>query len=215
MSYKSGGWDMPKDAPVTGLPSGVPPEAAPFLEEVGYLAPDPVAVGDAAPDVPFFTPDGEEVRLGRLRGERPVILVFGSHTWPPFRRQSGDLERIYQTYRARAAFFVVYIQEAHPTDGWQVPSNERDGALIRRHRAFAERQAAAACCASVLNLTAPLLLDGMENAADLAYGAWPERLYVLSREGTVAYQGGKGPYGFDPAELETFLQKELRQRAAL
>lgn len=119
------------------------------------------------------------------------------------------LERLYRTYLDRAAFFVVYIQEAHPTDGWQVSSNERDGVLIPRHREFAERQIAAGECAAALSLTAPLLLDGMDNAVDRAYGAWPERLYVISREGTIAYQGGKGPFHFDPDELERFLESYL------
>ena len=119
------------------------------------------------------------------------------------------MERLYLTYRDRAAFFVVYIQEAHPTDGWQVSSNERDGVLIPRHQVFAERQSAADECAAALHLTAPLLLDGMENAVDRAYGAWPERLYVISRAGTIAYQGGKGPYHFDPDELERFLEAHL------
>ncbi len=60
-------------------------------------------------------------------------------------------------------------------------------------------------CAARLGLTAPLLLDGMANEADRAYSAWPERLYVVSREGRVVYRGGKGPYGFDPEELARFL----------
>lgn len=61
----------------------------------------------------------------------------------------------------------------------------------------------------MLSLTAPLLLDGMDNAVDNAYGAWPERLYVIGQGGTVLYQGGKGPYGFDPEELERFLVETL------
>jgi len=104
---------------------------------------------------------------------------------------------------------VVYIQEAHPTDGWQVPHNERDGVLTPRHRSITERRTAAATCASSLGLTAPMLVDGMDNAVDRAYGAWPERLYVLSKDGKIAYQGGKGPYGFDPEELECFLRQHL------
>ena len=104
---------------------------------------------------------------------------------------------------------MVYIQEAHPADGWQVTSNTRDGVLIASHREFVERRAAAMECAERLGLTAPLLLDGMDNAVDKAYGAWPERLYVLSLEGTIAYQGGKGPYHFDPEELTRFLESYL------
>ena len=46
----------------------------------------------------------------------------------------------------------------------------------------------------------------MDNAAARAFGAWPERLYVLAPTGEVVYQGGKGPYGFKPEELDSFLQ---------
>ncbi len=52
----------------------------------------------------------------------------------------------------------------------------------------------------------------MDNAADIAFNGWPERLYVLSEEGRIAYQGGKGPYGFDLEELDTFLDAYLVAR---
>jgi len=45
----------------------------------------------------------------------------------------------------------------------------------------------------------------MENTADRVFQGWPERLYVISTEGRVLYQGGKGPYGFHLEELEQFL----------
>ena len=51
-----------------------------FLAAVGYFEPDLLRVGDAAPDVPLYTLEGEEVRLQRFTGDRPVVLVFGSHT---------------------------------------------------------------------------------------------------------------------------------------
>jgi len=60
-----------------------------------------------------------------------------------------------------------------------------------------------------LGLTIPALLDGMDNAADIAYNGWPERLYVLDSEAVVIYQGGKGPYGFNPDELDRFLTERL------
>ena len=49
----------------------------------------------------------------------------------------------------------------------------------------------------------------MDNAADRAFQGWPERLYVLSTDGRIAYQGDKGPYGFDPEELDRFLKAYL------
>jgi peroxiredoxin len=38
-------------------------------------------VGDAAPDFALKTPDGAaEVQLSSFRGQKPVVLVFGSYT---------------------------------------------------------------------------------------------------------------------------------------
>jgi hypothetical protein len=51
-----------------------------------------------------------------------------------------------------------------------------------------------------------VLIDGMDNSIDRGFNAWPERLYVVSTEGRVVYQGGKGPYGFDTVEFEEFLR---------
>ncbi len=104
---------------------------------------------------------------------------------------------------------MVYIQEAHPTDGWQVESNLRDGIEVPQPTSFAERAVLARTCAERLCLTAPLMLDGMDNAADRAFGAWPERLYVIDAHGRIAYQGGKGAYDFKPAELAEFLEGYL------
>jgi len=104
---------------------------------------------------------------------------------------------------------VLYIHEAHPSDGWQVSSNITEGIEVTQPVALSERRALAAECVEQLGLTAPLLLDGMDNAADRAYQAWPERLYVVAPGGEIVYQGGKGPYGFQPDELEAFLQGYL------
>ena len=62
------------------LPPNLPAEAVSFLEEMGYLEPDRLAAGDAAPDARLFRPDGTGVRLHELLGEKPAVLVFGSYT---------------------------------------------------------------------------------------------------------------------------------------
>ena len=53
------------------------------------------------------------------------------------------MERLYSQYHDRIEFFVVYVQEAHPIDGWQVDSNISDDVLYRQHQSFDEREAAA------------------------------------------------------------------------
>jgi hypothetical protein len=38
-------------------------------------------VGQMAPDFELRTPDGKQtIRLSSYRGQRPVVLIFGSHT---------------------------------------------------------------------------------------------------------------------------------------
>jgi len=51
----------------------------------------------------------------------------------------------------------------------------------------------------------PILVDGMENAASIAFAAWPERIYVVGRDGRIIYSGAPGPYGFDPSEAGAHL----------
>ena len=88
-------------------------------------------------------------------------------------------------------------------------SNREQGVVYRQPQTLEERQSVASACAIGLKLTLPAYLDSMENTADRAFNGWPERLYVLSQQGRVIYQGGKGPYGFQLEELEQFLQDHL------
>ena len=104
---------------------------------------------------------------------------------------------------------MVYIREAHPVDEWQAPDNLADHVEFAQTRTLAERRTVATACTVALNLNIPILLDTMDDAAGTAFQAWPERLYVLSESATVAYKGGKGPYGFAPEELSEFLRVYL------
>lgn len=97
---------------------------------------------------------------------------------------------------------MVYIREAHPEDGWQVPMNETDEVVIFQHRSFAERTDVAKSCALDLRYTFPVLVDDMDNTTDEAYVATPERLYLIGEDGNIAYRGGPGPFLFDPEEWE-------------
>jgi hypothetical protein len=60
-----------------------------------------------------------------------------------------------------------------------------------------------------LKFRLPIAIDGIENAADKAYAAWPERIYVIGTGGTVVYKGGMGPFGFKPDEAREALQEYL------
>ena len=112
------------------------------------------------------------------------------------------IEEIYSLYRGQVEFFLVYVQEAHPTDGWQVDSNVRDGVLFAQHSSFEDRETVAASCSVDLGITVPILIEEMDNTIDEAYGAAPERLYLVGTGGEVLYKGGAGPFFFDLDEWE-------------
>ena len=116
------------------------------------------------------------------------------------------MEQLYSQYRDRVEFFVIYIQEAHATDGWQVEANIEENILLRQHQSFDEREEAARSCAIGLHISLPTLVEEMDNAIDEAYGAAPERLYLIGKDGRVVYHGGAGPHFFDLDELDEALQ---------
>ena len=104
------------------------------------------------------------------------------------------------------AFYAVYIQEAHPSDIWQMRSNIRDGVILRNPHSDAERTEVAESCVRKLGIRFPALIDGIADAVERAYTGWPDRLYLIGRDGRVVYKSAPGPFGFQPAQLETALR---------
>ena len=115
---------------------------------------------------------------------------------------------MYSEYAARVSFYVVYIQEAHPVDLWQVSSNVKEGVLFKSPASDEERVDAAAVCVVKLAIKLPALLDGIENRVERAYTGWPDRLYVIGTDGRIRYKSAAGPFGFSTAELEAALRRE-------
>lgn len=176
-----------------------------FRQEIGSLRPGP-ALDQPAPDFTLRTLEGDrEITLSKTIGPRPVVLIFGNFTCGPFRIQAGNVEKLYRRYRDRAEFLMVYVREAHPTDGWQMTSNDRQGVTLRQPRTFDERVEVAQTCKKSLGLEMPLLVDRLDDRVGVTYSGMPSRLYLVDREGKVAYKSGRGPFGFKPAELEQSL----------
>ena len=101
---------------------------------------------------------------------------------------------------------MVYIQEAHPTDGWQMPNNIKDHVLIASAKTLDERDEAAHVCVVKLDIKIPALGDDMQDSTERAYTAWPDRLYVIDPAGHVAYKSKAGPFGFHPEEMAKVLE---------
>jgi Iodothyronine deiodinase len=104
-------------------------------------------------------------------------------------------------------FFVVYIQEAHPSDIWQMRSNVVEGVVFRDPRTAEERTQVAGSCVRRLGIRLPALVDGIHNAVERQYAGWPDRLFLIDRDGRVAYRSDPGPFGFKPAQLEAALRR--------
>jgi hypothetical protein len=117
------------------------------------------------------------------------------------------LNDLHQRYRDTVAFYVVYIQEAHPIDAWQVDDNLEDDVLVASTKNLDERAAVAGVCLTKLGIKLPALVDEADNRVEQLYTGWPDRLYVIDREGRVSYKSAAGPFGFKPSEVETALEE--------
>ena len=120
-------------------------------------------------------------------------------------REAVSLRDLYSEYSDRVQFLMIYIREAHPIDGWDLGSQVR----IYDPKTIEERRRVAGECETALQHGIRTYVDDMDDAVMTAYAAWPERLYLIDKNGQVAYAGGLGPWGFKPAELKEAMDKLL------
>jgi len=101
-----------------------------------------------------------------------------------------------------ADFVVVYIEEAHPTDGWALSNN----ILISQHQTLEDRLTAAAQLPlSSLPDNMTVVTDSMSNELNHAYAGSPDRFYII-HSGMVAFQGEPGPFKFRSEPVASWLQ---------
>jgi hypothetical protein len=138
-----------------------------------------------------------------------------------------SLHDLYEKYSEQVQFLLVYIREAHPVNGWWLGKG-LFGLALKLYGSEAatdvydpvtmeERRAVAGRCDVALQYGIPTLVDGMDDAVNKAYAAWPTRLYLVGLDGRVVYGAGLGPFDFKPAKLgqamETYLG-QIEQQAA-
>lgn len=130
-----------------------------------------------------------------------------------------NLQDLYGQYSDRVQFLMVYIREAHPTDGWWLGGG-LPGWLVRHYApetathlsdpaTMETRRAAAAECEAALRYGIRTLVDGLDDAVSRAYAARPTRLYLIGLDGRVVYASGPGPVGFRPADLRDAIEAFL------
>jgi hypothetical protein len=118
---------------------------------------------------------------------------------------------MYRKYKDQVEFLLVYVREAHPTDGWQAPVNVREGVLLESAKTAEEKEEHSTQCVRKLNIEIPTVVDNMDNAVELNYAGWPDRLYLVGKDGRIRYKSAPGPAGFKPAELQGAIDKTLSE----
>lgn len=97
------------------------------------------------------------------------------------------------------------MREAHPIDG----SSPSTHGLVEDPITDAERAQVASTCVEDLDLPMPALIDRIDDKVGLAYAAWPDRLYLIGKDGKIAFAGERGPRGFDPEAWEKAIVAEM------
>ncbi len=133
------------------------------------------------------------------------------------------LKELYENYRDRVEFIVVYVKEAHASDRWWLGRSRTQRLVTQLAGELARtdvvepvtleqrRRVAASCQANLFDGVVPLYVDQMDNRVASLYTARPTRIYFIDREGRVIYNPGIGPFGFSPDHLEPVIEAYLSQ----
>ncbi len=207
---------VPRGGFLTGDAPSVPILVRGWLSnEIGSRNEGP-KLNETAPDFTLKTPDGSNsIRLNKLVGPKPVVICLGNFTCGPFRAMYPDVESAYRRYKDDATFLMVYVREAHPTDGWKMESNMRSGVAVKQPTTFNERIDVCGQFCQKLKPAIPVVVDELQDPVGNAYSGMPARLYVIDRAGKVAYKGGRGPFGFKVGEMEQALEMALLEQQNL
>lgn len=159
-----------------------------------------------APNPPVSKIDGRKLYnlLDFQKKGRPLILNFGSCTWPPFVAKLSEFKKLVDEFCDKADFLIIYIEEAHASDGWKFRNNYD----INIHRTLEDRLQAARELEK-LNPGCPIVVDTMSDIANESYGALYERLYIVLDE-VIVYEGKRGPVGYKIDEVKAWLDKYVK-----
>ena len=91
---------------------------------------------------------------------------------------SRAVSRLRTRWGAHVRFLVVYVQEAHTTDGWRLG---RVLTTVPQHKTLDDRLAAARAFVERFSFEIETCVDSMANHFNNRFAVWPERLVVLRR----------------------------------
>ena len=131
-----------------------------------------------------------------------------------------SIQKLYEQYHKDVQFLSIYIREAHPIDGWwmgrrltrKLTEKFAPRASMEHYdpQTIEERRAVAGECETALQYGVHTYVDEMDDYVNIAYAAWPTRLYLIGLNGKVVYAGGLGPYDFKPGKLNAAIENYLK-----
>lgn len=120
----------------------------------------------------------------------------------------------YQKSSDKVDFYVVYISEAHPTDGWDL---FKDNYKIATHKNINHRINAVNLFIhewkKIVNKTqngkinCKIIIDNMNNEMRNKFDAFPERLYII-KNNKIEYVGKHGPFQYSVDPVLDYLESK-------
>lgn len=109
-------------------------------------------------------------------------------------------------FRADVDFLTVYQKEAHPVGGWEAPDQPF---VVKDAASTEDRLVAARDFFGNTRYPGKHAVDSIENDAVKCYDAMPDRIFVIDSNHRFVHVQGNGPPGYQPSELEQFLDRTL------
>jgi len=114
---------------------------------------------------------------------------------------------MYNQYKDRAGFLLVYITEAHANDEWPVGKTV---SFCSQPRTIEERCGLARKYKEMNGLTMEVGVDLMSNEFESVFAAWPLRFYVV-KEGKLVWKAQPNVkyYAYDPTDIAKWLEENV------
>jgi peroxiredoxin len=132
--------------------------------------------GQRAPDFELRSLEGDLFHLSDYRGEKNVVLTFGSATCPMTAGSIGGIDELAKEFRDEVEIVLIYVREAHPGD--EIPA----------HQSMNDKLRAAEILKQEENLELPILIDDLKGSVHRKYGKMPNSSFLIDKSGRVAFR---------------------------
>lgn len=158
--------------------------------------------GETAPDgIAINATTGKSQFLHNLIGKKPAVLIFGSTSCSNFDMNHEPIGKLCQQFGNQFDFIFIYIREAHPKGGYN-PKVKMDDVDVETPTSIdpstiEDRINLALQLKTKISSKLKCYVDTMDDALAVRWGAWPDRVFVVSPTRKVIYSGGPGPWHFN------------------